>query len=192
MPKPPVTRQQVDRLGRVAATAGAGVAAVVADLARAGGRGVKQAWQAMGAVPPTLRHLAVLGVLTLMGIVGSIALTDTRKLFCAIVIVPVCSVAFGVLAHRWVSRNGEDVAPRADVRGDDELARSVAYVDKKLTLALNAFGTERHQQAVLALVQAKTAVELALGSDGDSGAPVAVDDLRRRPRIQVGSSLAAS
>jgi hypothetical protein len=186
MPKSPVTRKQVDYLGRLTIKAGAGLTAALADLARAAGRAVKAAWLAMSAVPPPLRLLAVLGVLTLLGIVGSIALTDTRKLFCAIVIVPACSVAIGALAHRWVSRPGDPDT------NSDELARSVAYVDTKLTAALNALGTERHQQAVIALIQAKTAADLALGATGDTDAPLPVDDLRRRPRIQAGTSLAAS
>ncbi|MGA5463594.1 hypothetical protein [Mycobacterium sp. NPDC050041] len=194
MPKSYVTRQHVDRLGRFTSKAGAGIAVVAADVARSGGRVVKQAWSAMGVVPPTLRLLAVLGLLTLLGIVGSIALADTPKLFCAIVIVPVCSVAFGALAHGWVSRNGDVGVPRTDARDADakaaEIARSVVYVDKKLTVALSAIGTEHHQQAVIALVQAKTATDLALGAD--TGAALTVDDLRRRPRIQAGPSLAAS
>ncbi|MCZ8377638.1 hypothetical protein O6P37_02055 [Mycobacterium sp. CPCC 205372] len=194
MPKTFVTRQHVDQLGRFTVKAGAGIAFVAADVARSGGRAVKQAWLAMGAVPPTLRLLAVLGLLTLLGIVGSIALSDTPKLFCAIVIVPVCSVAFGALARGWVGRNGDVGAPRTDARDVDaaaaEIARSIAYVDKKLTVALGAIGTDRHQQAVIALVQAKTATDLALGED--TAAPLTVDDFRRRPRIQAGPSLVAS
>lgn len=194
MPKSYVTRQHVDRLGRFTAKAGAGIAVVAADVARSGGRAIRQAWSAMGAVPPILRLLTVLGMLTLLGIVGSIALTDTPKLFCAIVIVPVCSVAFGALAHGWVGRNGDIGTPRTDARESDaaaaEIARSFAYVDKKLAVALSAIGTDRHQQAVIALVQAKTATDLALGED--TGAPLTADDFRRRPRIQAGPSLVAS
>lgn len=191
MPASPITRQQVDEAGRLAVKAGAGLTAGAKAVLRAGVRAVKRSWLAFDALPPLLRLLAVLGVLTLVGIVGSVALTGTRQLFCAVVVVPVCSIALGALGHRWAGRNDDHQATEPT-----ELARSVAYVDKKLAVALEAFGSERHQQAVLALVQAKTAAELALGSEGDSlpqiGAPAAVDDQRLRPRIRTGSALAAS
>ena len=71
----------------------------------------------------------------------------------------------------------------------------MGYVDRKLTLALNSLGSERHQQAVIALFQAKTAVELALGTEQDDSEreaePVHVDAYRLRPRIQAGSAVAS-
>lgn len=190
MPKSPVSRQQVDEAGRLAAKAGAGLAAGARTLARSGGRAAKRSWLAFGALPAVLRLLAVLGVVTLLGIVGSIALTDTRQLFCAVVVVPACSIALGALGHRWVTGREDPAAPPT------ELERSVAYVDDKLTVALEAFGSDRHQQAMLALVQAKTAVELARGAESailpQLGASVPLVEDRRRPRIRAGASLAAS
>ncbi len=47
-----------------------------------------------------------------------------------------------------------------------------------LTTALTSFGTEHHQQAVIALFQAKTAVELTLGTEDD---PTNYADLTLRP-----------
>lgn len=196
MPKSPVTREHVDELGRLTVKAGAGLATVIASLARSGVRALTRGWRALGALPPALRLLGVLGALMLMGVVGSIALTGTRELFCAVVIVPACAIALGAVGHRWVSERGGEPAARTDARGADELARSVAYVDQKLAIALGAFGSERHQQAMLALVQAKTAAELALGAQGDAlpqiGAPMSAGDQRRRPRIRAGAELAAS
>ena len=190
MPKAPVSRKQVDVFGRAAAKAtvkaiSAGAQAIAA-IARFAVRVVAQIWRAIEAVPADLRLLCVLAVLILLGIVGSVTATGTFGLICTAVVVPVCSIALGALGHRWVSR--DSVEP---VAAESDLSRSIVYVDKKLTLALNSMGSERHQQAVIALFQAKTAVELALGTEGDEAdrdnAPVQVDAYRLRPRIQSGS-----
>lgn len=192
MPKSPITREHVDTVGRAATKAVIGVAKAIAAVARYGGGVVRQIWRAIDQVPPALQALSLCGVLMLLGVVGSIALSGTAGLLCAIVVVPVCSIAVGALGHRWFGRHD---AEQADDRGHaaaetSELERSVAYVDKKLTLALNSFGSERHQQAVIALFQAKTAVELALGTEQDTAShidePVSVDDYGLRPRIQAG------
>lgn len=125
------------------------------------------------------------------GIVGSIAATGTLALICSVVVVPVCSIALGALGYRWFGK-----APAQPAPAGSDLSRSVVYVDKKLTLALNSLGSERHQQALIALFQAKTAIELALGTEQDDAdrdnAPVQVDAYRLRPRIQDGSSAKAA
>ncbi|PRC46585.1 hypothetical protein C6A85_89335, partial [Mycobacterium sp. ITM-2017-0098] len=127
----------------------------------------------------------------------SIALSGTIGLMCAVVVVPVCSIAVGALGHRWYGRPADartDVTDKPAAASD--LQRSVVYVDKKLTVALNAFGSERHQQAVIALFQAKTALELALGTEQDAAdhidEPVSVDDYGLRPRIRAGSGSSVS
>ncbi|OBB57847.1 hypothetical protein A5757_18655 [Mycobacterium sp. 852013-51886_SCH5428379] len=197
VPKPPITRKHVDDAGRIAVAAIAGSARAIAASARGGGRAVAQLRGTIRAVPPTMRALSFFGVAAMLGIVGSIGLTGTAALICSVVVIPVCCIAVGVLGHRWYSGPGPDrtqtqrpstLAPEAD------LSQSVAYIDKKLTLALNTFGSERHQQGVIALFQAKTAAELALGTDGTADISVAEpEDYRIRPRIQPGSaSLAAS
>lgn len=201
VPKSPITRKQVDELGRMGVKAVAGLARTVAGLARYGARVAGQGGRAIGEIPAAVRLLFVVAMLMLLGVVGSIALSGTLALVCAVVVVPVTSIALGALGHRWYSRHDGERPQRSDTRqaevASTDLARSVAYVDTKLTLALNTFGSERHQQAVIALFQAKTAVELALGTDQDvsvtADAPVPVDEYRLRPRIQAGSaSLAAS
>lgn len=79
---------------------------------------------------------------------------------------------------------------------DADLQRSVQYVDRKLSLALTSFGTEHHQQAVIALLQAKTAAELTLGTEQDltSYGDIALraDDYGLRPRIRAGSGSASA
>lgn len=198
LPKPPVDRRQVDDFGRkigrglvVAVTA---IARAVTGLARYGARTIAGVWRAIEGVPAAVRTLVVVAGLVLVGIAGSVALAGTPGLVCAIVAVPTCSVVLGVLGQRWFSRHGGAASSATDTHtagsGTADLERSVAYVDTKLTVALNSLGSDRHQQAVIALFQAKTAVELALGTEQDSDTrdeePVHVDAYRLRPRIQPG------
>jgi len=195
-PKTPLTRKQADEIGRVARKAAAGGARVTAGLARGGARLVRQLWHAIEAVPPTLQLLFVAGIGMLLGVVGSIALHDSVGLICTVVLVPVCSITLGALGHRWVTGPGDRATPRTDDAAvaptTSELQRSVEYVDKKLAVALTSFGTERHQQAVIALFQAKTAIELVLGTEQDAtsyvGVPLPADDHTLRPRIRVGTA----
>ena len=68
------------------------------------------------------------------------------------------------------------------------------YVDNRLALALTSLGTDHHQQAVIAIVQAKTAVELTLGTEGDAAShaemPLRAGEDDLRPRIRIGSTSA--
>ncbi len=196
MPKPPIDRQQVDRIGRAAGTAVVRTATMVARtvtaVARYAAQALTQIWRAFDAVPPALKVMFVAGVVMLAGIVGTLALTGPASLLCAVLVVPVASVTLGALGYRWMAEPGAAAENRATTVGAPatDLSRSVLYVDKKLTLALNALGSDRHQQAVIALFQAKTAVDLALGNEQDEDdtddAPVHVDAYRLRPRIQPG------
>ncbi|MEV0673910.1 hypothetical protein [Mycobacterium sp. NPDC050441] len=201
MPKPPVTRKQADEVGRIALKAGTAIIAFIAGVARYVARTVRQLALAIDAVPPAVRVLALTGVLTLLGVVGAIALEGTVGLVCIVVVIPLCSITLGALGHRWYSGLNEQPAPRAEstavgapavATSAPDLQRSIEYVDKKLTLALNAFGAERQQHAMIALFQAKTAVELTLGTEQDTASHVdallSVDDHDSRPRIRVGSA----
>ncbi|WP_231992062.1 hypothetical protein [Mycobacterium sp. ACS4331] len=196
MPKAPVTRQQADQMGRACIKAASALARVLAALARAGVRMARQMWRTIEAVPPALRLFVVTGVGMLLGVVGSIALQNAFGLICTVVVVPLCSITLGVLGHRWYAGLAGASAQRADTSVvspiASDLQRSVEYVDKKLAVALTSMGSERHQQALIALFQAKTAVELTLGTENDSANPVdlaqASDDRALRPRIRVGST----
>jgi hypothetical protein len=162
---------------------------MLVTLARSLARGAAQVGRALQAVPPAVRPLCTLGVLALVGIVGSISLTGPLGLACAIVVVPVCSIAVGALGYRWYLEHEGDTAPRTAATTVPEVARSVGYVDQKLAIALNSLGNDRHQQAVIALVQAKTAVELALGTERDHRDPAwDIDEHHLRPRIRAGST----
>lgn len=196
MPKPPVTRKQVDECGRIALNAVTAAVGFIAAVARYGVRTLKDLARVIESVPSTVRQLTMLGLLTLLGILGAIALPGTVGLVCIIVVIPVCSIALGALGHRWYG--GLESQPVAHLESPTagasvpELQRSVEYVDKKLTIALNAFGAERQQHAMIALFQAKTAVELTLGTEQDEAGHVdallSVEGHEARPRIRAGSA----
>ncbi|MFW0152313.1 hypothetical protein ACNUDN_21210 [Mycobacterium sp. smrl_JER01] len=214
MPTSPVTRKHVDDLGRTAVKVAASVGAFVARSARYGAGVVRRMWRQAQAVPPAVRLFSGAGLLMLLGIAGAIALDNSLGLLCTVVVVPVCSAVLGALGYRWYSGLGieqseqseqsERAEPgrdsgrdsgRTDSRpvrpADSDLQRSVQYVDRKLAVALTSFGTEHHQQAVIALFQAKTAVELTLGTEQDLASyadmTLRPDDYGLRPRIRSGS-----
>ncbi|WP_249383707.1 hypothetical protein [Mycobacterium sp. DBP42] len=196
MPKPEVARKKADEAGRIALKAGTAVVGAVGEAARYGARAAGQLSRGIEAVPPTVRLLALAGVTMLLGIVGALAMQKPLGVLCIVVVVPVCSFVLGSLAHRWYcGLAGQPAAhPEAPAAGPStsELQRSVEYVDKKLSLALTAFGAERQQQAMIALFQAKTAVELTLGTEQDEtthvDALLSVEGLDARPRIRAGSA----
>lgn len=195
MPKAPVSRSQADEMSRIARQAVTATARFVAGVARSGARILTKIWRAIASVPPALQLFAVAGVAMLFGVVGSIALPTTLGLICTVVVVPVSSVVLGALGHRWYSRLGNQAVRATDQPAIEpatsDLQRSAHYVDKKLAAALTSLGTDRHQQAVIALFQAKTAVELTLGTEQDGAnyvdVPLPAEDHTLRPRIRVGS-----
>lgn len=155
--------------------------------ARAGARAARGTGQAIRAVPRGLRLFFGAGILLLLGVVGAVALHDSLGLICIVVVIPICAATLGALGFRWYSGHATEIAPRSEPAG---LQRSVEYVDKKLALALSSFGTEQHQQAVIALFQAKAAVELTLGTDTADypDATLAAAEHSMRPRIRAGST----
>ncbi|WP_236147581.1 hypothetical protein [Mycolicibacterium sp. CH28] len=195
MPKSPVTRKHADQLGRAALTIVTALGKAIAAVARFGAGAIRRLWRMAEAVPAALQLFAVAGVLMLLGVVGAIALHSTLGLVCTVVVIPVSAGILGALGHRWYS--GIAAAPqRADTNpaapAASDLQRSVEYVDRKLAVALTSFGTDHHQQAVIALFQAKTAVELTLGTEQDTASyadvPLRADDYGLRPRIRAGSA----
>lgn len=195
MPKSPLTREQADEMGRAAAKAIAAIARFVAGIARSGGHTIRRIWRVIEAVPATVQLFCGAGVGMLLGLVGAITLRDNLGVICTVVVIPVCAGIVGALGHRWYSGLGTAGTPRqaetAEPRPSD-LQRSVRYVDAKLGQALSSFGTEHHQQAVIALFQAKTAVELTLGTEQDPASyldvPLRAEDYGLRPRIKAGPS----
>ncbi|AQT82591.1 hypothetical protein B1R94_05745 [Mycolicibacterium litorale] len=198
MPKSPVSRKHADQLGRVAVTVVAAVGKAIAGVSRFIVRTVRQLWLRIEAIPAALQLFFAAAGLMLVGIVGAIALDDTAGLVCTVVVIPVCAAILGALGQRWFSgivgapaQTGLHPAQPAS----SDLHRSMEYVDKKLAVALTSFGTDHHQQAVIALFQAKTAVELTLGTEQDTqdgpgfaDMPLRADDYGLRPRIRAGAA----
>jgi hypothetical protein len=180
MPTVEATRKHTDEIGRIAIKGGVSVAAFARRVGTVCGRLAAFGWQLLREVPPALQLLGALGLLTVLSIVGSVALDSAFGRTCAVVFVPVFALAFGVIAHRSYGGPAGERGPRREPTAD--LARSVEYVDSKLAFALNALGTDRQQQAVIALIQAKTATELSLGTAHDSVEP------GPRPRIKDGGA----
>ncbi|WP_235624177.1 hypothetical protein [Mycolicibacterium goodii] len=193
MPKSPISREQADQAGRAALKAGSAVGRFLADVGRYTARCVAQLGRAIEAVPVTLRLFVFAAIVMLLGIVGATASNDALGLLCTAVVIPVCAATLGVLGQRWYSGLRDQPARQTSgqAAAPSDLQRSVEYVDKKLAVALTAMGTERHQQAVISLFQAKTALELTLGTEQDSATffemPAPADDHPLRPRIRVGS-----
>ena len=196
MPKSPITRKQADDIGRFAVKAITALAHAVAVAARHGARAVTQIWRVIEAVPAPVQLFGVAGIGMLLGVVGAITLHSTVGLVCTVVVIPVCAGILGALGHRWYS--GLGIEAMRDTRqaepAQSDLQRSVLYVDKKLAVALSSLGTDQHQQAVIALFQAKTAVELTLGTEQDPTSHVDLslraEDYALRPRIRAGSASA--
>ena len=195
-PKSPISRKQADDLGRLAVKSGTGMARFIAAIARSGARAVREIWRIIQAVPGPVQLFGVAAIGMLLGVVGAITVPTTLGVICTVVVIPVCAGILGALGHRWYSGLGVDAAPQSESvqPTQSDLQRSVQYVDTKLAAALTSFGTEHHQQAVIALFQAKTAVELTLGTEQDPAGYVDLslraDDYALRPRIRVGSTSA--
>jgi hypothetical protein len=193
-PKSPVTRKHADEMGRLALKAITGIANFIAGAARHGSRVVRQIWRVIEAVPPALQLFCIAGILMFLGVAGAITLHNTLGLICTVAVIPVCAGILGAVGHRWYSGLGPDATRRTQTAepAPSDLQRSVQYVDKKLAMALTSFGTDHHQQAVIALFQAKTAVELTLGIEQDTASdvdvPLRADDYGLRPRIRAGTS----
>ena len=183
MPKVTLTRERTDELTRAATTFGTGVATF---LRRAGAvlwTVTTFGWRLIRQIPPVLQLLGALGLCALLSIAGSVALDNGLGKTCAVVFVPGFALAFGIAAHHWYLSLDTD-KPESQPKLDPQ--RSVEYVDSKLAFALNALGTDRQQQAVIALIQAKTATELSFGSGHE---PVRQS---QRPRIRAGGPTKSS
>lgn len=183
MPKVTLSREHTDAIARAAAKFGAGVATF---LRRAGAICLSVAtfgWRLIRQVPPALQLLGALGLCALLSIAGSVALDNALGKTCAVVFVPGFALALGVVAHHWyLSLDVDKSTTATDAQPTLDLHRSVEYVDSKLAFALNALGTDRQQQAVIALIQAKTATELSFGTGQEPVRP------SLRPRIRAGGS----
>lgn len=171
LPQAPTTQQHApgkhSPVAHFARTTCTSISRLAVDVARYAGRALRLGWRAFEAVSPAMKLLTVAGTMTLLGVVGAISFNNALGVLCIVLIVPVCAGVLGALGYHTYHRGSAAPAGKPSVDAAD-LQRSVEYVDRKLGLALNSLGTEHHQQAVIALFQAKTAVELTLGTEQDA------------------------
>ncbi len=195
---PLVTRAQAELLVRSAATALGAVGRAIAGVARFAAGAIRTFWRTLHVVPPAVRGAAVAAMLMHLGVVGAISMRNPLGLVCIVVVIPVCASILGALGHRGLVGSRTAVQPHAMGSADASTAalqRSVHYVDNKLALALTSMGTDHHQQAVVALLQAKTAVELTLGTEQDSpnyDVALRADDYALNPRSQTRPSVTSA
>lgn len=136
----------------------------------------RQAGDRVAAASPLTLLAAMLGVLMTLSIVASLSSDSSLGVASTVLFVPALSAALGALAMRGVAARRSAQAAREDARQDTaelrRLAHTLDYVDDKLNAALTQFGSERHNDAVVAMFQAKAATELyrgpAPGSHPDS------------------------
>ena len=201
VPKSPVTREDADRVGRLALQAGTRGVTFLAAVSRYTLGMLRGLVRSIEKIPAALRLFVFVGVLMLLGVVGAVTQHGTLGLACLVVVVPVCSMILGALGQRWYSGLSTPTLTPADSpvaeapssqAPSSESQRALAYVDKKLAVAFNAFGADRQQHAMIALFQAKTAVELTLGTEQDADnsldAYLGSDMDTARPRIRAGSA----
>lgn len=171
------------KVGSALATIGSALIAFGAAIGKAVVRIATLGWHIVAEIPPALRLLGALGLSALVSIVGSVTLDSALGTTFAVVLVPCFSLALGVVAHKWYAGLRQDHGTDTDSapRSTGEIERSVEFVDTKLAYALNSLGTERHQQAVIALIQAKTATELYMATAKEPIQPA-------RPRIRDGGA----
>lgn len=129
----------------------------LAPLARTAGDRV-------AAASPMTLLMGLLGLLTALSIIASLAFENALGVTSAVLFAPALSAALGALvmrtiAERRTSRELHEAAREEDAR-HRQLEHTLDYVDTKLTTALTQFGTEQHNDAVIAMFQAKAATEI--------------------------------
>ncbi len=130
---------------------------------------VRQAGDRVAAASAMTLLVALLAALTTLSIVVALSSDASLGVASTVLFVPALSAALGALGMRRMIANRAEQAAREDARQEAtevrQLEHTLSYVDAKLTAALTQFGTEQHNDAVVAIFQAKAATELVLDSD---------------------------
>ncbi|ORA73066.1 hypothetical protein [Mycolicibacterium insubricum] len=128
---------------------------------------VARAGDTVAAASPMTVAQFVLGFLLIVSIIGAVSFDDTLGIAATILFVPVLAAAMGALGMRSFDARRRDRAEREQAQNQEHatanLERTLDYIDAKLTSALDRFGTDRHNDAIVAMFQAKAATELCLG-----------------------------
>ncbi|MBX7435074.1 hypothetical protein JDV09_23675, partial [Mycobacterium sp. Y57] len=155
---PQPRRTWTDTVARQAAT----VSSKLTPIARRAGDRVASA-------SPTTLLLGLLGLLTTLSVVASLAFHNALGVTSAVLFVPALSAAIGALAVRCLDERRARQAQREQALPEAmqlrQLEHTLEYVDTKLSAGLSQFGSDRHNDAVIAMFQAKAATELYLGSE---------------------------
>jgi len=191
-PTSALAREHAEAAGRRLFAAFGTLGGLMVQLARGAARLGRRSMSAAAAIPPTLQAFGLSGLGLLIGIVGALAWHGSAGLFCIVVVIPISSMVLGGVGHRFYAAPRQPAAAGPQRSASHGVTpsdhRALEYVDQKLTFALRAFGAQRNQHAMVALFQAKTAIELALGTEQDSDIFSALDDHPTRPRIRAGSA----
>ncbi|OBJ68615.1 hypothetical protein A5643_01475 [Mycobacterium sp. 1274756.6] len=128
----------------------------------------RQAGDRIAAASPMTLLAALLGLLTILSIVAALSSDTSLGATSTVLFVPAFSAALGALAMRGLIVRRRDQALADDARHDAtelrQLEHTLDYIDTKLDAALTQFGSERHNDAVVAMFQAKAATELYRGA----------------------------
>lgn len=146
---------------RTARRQAATVSAKLSPLAR-------QAGDRIAAASPMTLLLALLGLLTVLSIVAALSSDTSLGVTSTVLFVPALSAVLGALAMRTLIARSRTQAVADDARQDAtelrQLEHTLDYIDTKLDAALTQFGSDRHNDAVVAMFQAKAATELYRGA----------------------------
>lgn len=128
----------------------------------------RQAGDRVAAASPMTLLVSLLGVLAVLSVVASVSYDNSLGVASAVLFVPALSAAIGALAMRCALARQSAQTVREDARQEAteqrHLEHTLDYVDDKLTAALTQFGSDRHNDAVVAMFQAKAATELYRGA----------------------------
>jgi len=129
---------------------------------------VRRAGDRVAAASPTTLLLALLSVLVASSIVAALTFDSSLGVAATVLFIPMLSAAVGAITMRCLDDRRKSQAQREDAREEaralHQIEHTLDYVDAKLTTALTQFGTERHNEAVIGMFQAKAATELYLGT----------------------------
>ena len=158
-PTPPRPKRQ---WGRTAARQAAAVSSKLAPVVRSAGDRV-------AAASATTLLLGLLGVLLLSSVVAGLTSDGSLGVAATVLFIPMLSGVIGAIGMRCLDERRRTQAQqdneREETRTLQQIEHTLDYVDSKLTTALTQFGTDRHNEAVIGMFQAKAATELYLGTD---------------------------
>ncbi len=129
---------------------------------------VRGAGDRAAAASPTTLLLSLLGVLVTMSVVAALTFEGSLGVAAIVLFTPLLSAAVGAVTMRCIDDRRKSLEKSETARDDrrtlNQIEHTLDYVDGKLTAALTQFGTERHNEAVIGMFQAKAATELYLGA----------------------------